>query len=93
MFLKRRHRYSYGRALDAQHLGQRFLRQRDDILAVTPFARFEQLERRADLVEGHADALSLRAPKTLEEEITELRTAEKVDAELDAMKAARSAAH
>jgi phage shock protein A len=57
------------------------------------FARFEQLERRADLVEGHADALSLGAPKTLEEEITELRTAEKVDAELDAMKAARSAAH
>lgn len=53
------------------------------------FSRFDVLERRADLAEGRADALSLGAPpKTLEEEIAELKSAEKVDAELEAMKAA-----
>jgi phage shock protein A len=53
------------------------------------FSRFDVLERRADYVEGQADALALGAPpKTLEEEISELRSSEKVDAELDAMKAA-----
>ena len=52
------------------------------------FSRFDLLERRADYAEGHADALSLGAPKkTLEEEIAELRSSEKVDAELEAMKA------
>jgi phage shock protein A len=52
------------------------------------FARFDILERRADLAEGRADALSLGAPpKTLEEEIAELRSSEKVDAELAALKA------
>ena len=52
------------------------------------FSRFEVLERRADMAEGRADALSLGAPpKTLEEEIAELRTDEAVDAELEAMKA------
>ena len=56
------------------------------------FSRFDVLERRADYAEGHADALSLGAPKkTLEEEIAELRNSEKVDAELEAMKAARNA--
>ncbi|MEO7505514.1 MAG: phage shock protein PspA [Sphingomicrobium sp.] len=55
------------------------------------FARFEILERRADLAEGHADALGLAAPKSLEEEFAELRTAEAVDAELGAMKAALAA--
>ena len=56
------------------------------------FSRFDVLERRADLAEGHADALSLAAPpKTLEEEISELRNAEKIDAELEAMKAAAAA--
>lgn len=54
------------------------------------FSGFEQLERRADLVEGHADALALAAPKTLEEEIAELRSSDQVDAELAAMKAARA---
>ncbi|MEA1013347.1 phage shock protein PspA [Sphingosinicella sp. LY1275] len=55
------------------------------------FSRFDVLERRVDMVEGHADALSLGAPaKTLEEEIAELRSSEKIDAELAAMKAARS---
>ena len=54
------------------------------------FSRFDLLERHADYAEGHADALGLGAPgKSLEEEIAELRTAEKVDAELEAMKAAR----
>jgi phage shock protein A len=53
------------------------------------FSRFDVLERRADYVEGQADALALGAPpKTLEEEISELRSSEKVDAELEAMKAA-----
>ena len=51
------------------------------------FSRFEVLERRADLAEGRADALALGAHKTLEEEIAELRNADKVDAELDALKA------
>jgi phage shock protein A len=52
------------------------------------FSRFDVLERRADLAEGRADALALGAPpKTLEEEIAELRNSEKVDAELEALKA------
>ena len=55
------------------------------------FARFDLLERRADLAEGYADALGLTGPKSLEEEIAELKAAEKVDAELDAMKAAIAA--
>ena len=55
------------------------------------FSRFELLERRADLAEGRADVLALGAPgKTLEEEIAELRTNERVDAELAAMKAKAS---
>jgi phage shock protein A len=52
------------------------------------FSRFDVLERRADMAEGRAEALALGAPpKTLEEEIAELRNAEKVDAELEALKA------
>jgi phage shock protein A len=52
------------------------------------FSRFDVLERHADLAEGRADALALGAPpKTLEEEIAELRNEEKVDAELEALKA------
>jgi phage shock protein A len=51
------------------------------------FARFETLEREADRAEGRAEALALAAPKSLEEEIAELRNAEKVDAELEGMKA------
>jgi len=54
------------------------------------FSNFALLERRADLAEGHADALLLAAPpKSLEEEIAELRVSERVDAELAAMKAAQ----
>ena len=55
------------------------------------FAKFELLERRADFAEGRADALALAGPKSLEEEIAELRSAETVDAELEAMKAALAA--
>lgn len=52
------------------------------------FSRFDVLERHADLAEGQADALSLGGPpKTLDEEIAELRNADKVDAELEALKA------
>jgi phage shock protein A len=55
------------------------------------FSRFDVLERRADFAEGRADALGMLGPKSLEEEIAELRSSEKVDAELEAMKAARAA--
>jgi phage shock protein A len=55
------------------------------------FAKFELLERRADFAEGRADALALSGPKSLEEEIAELKAAEAVDAELDALKAALAA--
>ena len=52
------------------------------------FSRFDQLERQVDHAEGRADALLLAAPpRTLDEEISELRNAEKIDAELEAMKA------
>src|SRR5690606_24730784 len=52
------------------------------------FSRFDLLERHADLAEGQADALSLGGPpKSLDEEIAELRNADKVDAELEALKA------
>ena len=55
------------------------------------FSRFEILERRADFAEGRADALGMTGPKSLEEEIAELRASESVDAELEAMKAALKA--
>ena len=52
------------------------------------FSRFELLERRVDYAEGRADAAGMgAAPKTLDEEIAELRSSDKVDAELAAMKA------
>jgi phage shock protein A len=52
------------------------------------FSRFEILERRADFAEGRAEVLGLTGPKDLEEELAGIRAAEKVDAELEAMKAA-----
>ena len=55
------------------------------------FSRFELLDRRADLAEGHADALGMTGPKSLEEEISDLRSSDRVDAELEAMKAALKA--
>ncbi|PCD01768.1 phage shock protein PspA [Sphingomonas spermidinifaciens] len=51
------------------------------------FSRFDTLERRVDLAEGRADAAGMNGPKSLEEEIAELKSAEKVDAELAALKA------
>jgi phage shock protein A len=55
------------------------------------FSRFEMLERRVDMAEGHADAMGLGAqPKTLEQEIAELQSNDAVDAELEALKAAQA---
>ena len=55
------------------------------------FSRFDVLERRADFAEGRAEALGMTGPKSLEEEIAELKSSDKVDAELEAMKAALAA--
>jgi phage shock protein A len=52
------------------------------------FSKFELLERRADFAEGRAEALGI---SSLEDEIDQLRADEKVDAELEAMKAALKA--
>ena len=52
------------------------------------FAKFELLERRADFAEGRCEALGITS---LEDEIDQLRASEKIDAELEAMKAARAA--
>src|SRR5438270_2566350 len=52
------------------------------------FSKFEVLERRADFAEGRCDALGITS---LEEEIDQLRANEKIDAELEAMKAALKA--
>ena len=49
------------------------------------FAKFELLERRADFAEGRCDALGITS---LEDEIDQLKANEKIDAELEAMKAA-----
>lgn len=55
------------------------------------FSRFDQLERRVDFAEGRADAMGLGAPpKTLEEEIADLQANDRVDAELEALKAAQA---
>ena len=52
------------------------------------FSRFEIMERRVDMAEGRAEVAGFGAPpKTLDEEIAELKSAEKVEAELAAMKA------
>lgn len=51
------------------------------------FSRFEQLDRRADEIEGYADALGLGSVKSLEEEMAELKASEKIDADLAALKA------
>ena len=55
------------------------------------FSKFEILEKRADFAEGRAEALGMTGPKSLEEEIAELKAAESVDAELEAMKASLKA--
>jgi len=52
------------------------------------FSKFEILERRADFAEGRCEALGISG---LEDEIDQLRADEKIDAELEAMKAALKA--
>jgi phage shock protein A len=55
------------------------------------FSKFELLERSADFAEGRAEALGIT---TLEDEIDQLHASDKIDAELEAMKAAlKSRAH
>ncbi|MEA2351542.1 MAG: phage shock protein [Thermoleophilaceae bacterium] len=49
------------------------------------FAKFELLERRADFAEGRCEALGI---SSLEDEIDQLKADEKIQAELEAMKAA-----
>ena len=51
------------------------------------FSRFDVLERRVDMAEGRADAAGMGEPKTLEDQFAELRSSDKVDAELEALKA------
>ncbi len=51
------------------------------------FSRFDILDRRVDEAEGRADAMGLGVVKTLEEEIAELRSDDKVNAQLAALKA------
>ena len=46
------------------------------------------LPRRMMVAEGYAEAMGLSGPKSLEEEIAELKAADKVDAELEELKAA-----
>jgi phage shock protein A len=56
-------------------------------------ARFDQLERRVDYAEGRADALGLAdgsAKPSLSDEIAALAGQDKIDAELEEMKAALS---
>jgi phage shock protein A len=52
------------------------------------FSKFELLERRADFAEGRCEALGI---SSLEDEIDQLHASEKIDAELEAMKAALKA--
>ncbi|WP_298018443.1 phage shock protein PspA [uncultured Parasphingopyxis sp.] len=55
------------------------------------FTRFEVLERRVDDAEGRAEAAGMGTqPKSLEDEIAELESNDKVEAELAAMKKAQS---
>ena len=51
------------------------------------FSRFDILDRRVVEAEGRADAMGLGVVKTLDEEIAELRSNDKVDAQLAALKA------
>jgi phage shock protein A len=52
------------------------------------FARFEIMERRADLAEGRADALAIGGPaRTLADEFADLSADDEVSAELAALKA------
>src|SRR3546814_11940352 len=50
------------------------------------FSRFEVLERRVDYAEGRAEAFDMGEVKSLEAQIADLRTADAVEAELQALK-------
>jgi phage shock protein A len=50
-------------------------------------ARFEQVERNLDEMEGRAESLDLGRRKSLSEEISDLESAQKVDADLEALRA------
>ena len=52
--------------------------------------RFEQFERRMDIIEGHVEAYDLGGKKDLAQEISELESAEAIERELDALKARRA---
>lgn len=57
------------------------------------FSRFDMLERRVDMAEGRADSLSIgQAPKSLEDEISELESSDQIEEQLAAMKAAKGGA-
>ncbi len=51
------------------------------------FSRFDILEKRADLAEGRAEALHMGDTLTFEEEMADLKSSQKVDAALAALKA------
>nr|WP_295663028.1 phage shock protein PspA [Polymorphobacter sp.] len=52
------------------------------------FAKFEVIERRADLAEGHADSYDLGGPlRTIDDEFADLRQSDGIQSELAAMKA------
>ncbi|WBH16367.1 phage shock protein PspA [Sphingomonas radiodurans] len=52
------------------------------------FSRFDMLERKVDEAEGRADAMGLGAlPRSLDDEIAELKASDRVDAELAELKA------
>jgi len=58
------------------------------------FSRFEVLERRVDMAEGRAEVYDLApVPRSLEEEISELRTTDAVAAELAELKARMQSRH
>ncbi len=54
---------------------------------VDALSRFDILERRVDEAEGRADAAGLGAIRTLDDEFADLRSSDKVDAELAELKA------
>jgi phage shock protein A len=79
--------------LESAHNRSRMREMYAGVRVEDAFSKFELLERDADLAEGQADALLLAAPpKSLAEAIAELRNADRIDAELERMKAARIAA-
>ena len=54
---------------------------------IDALSRFDILERRVDEAEGRADAAGLGAIRTLDDEFEDLRSSDKVDAELAELKA------